>query len=90
MREHAQASSVTVTLLERDGGYAVRIADDGCGFEPELAAPAVRPARASRACARACALGGGSLRVESAAGRGTTVEAWLPRRPTASSNGGPA
>ena len=40
VRTHARASTVAVTLLERDGGCAVRIADDGCGFEPELAAPA--------------------------------------------------
>jgi signal transduction histidine kinase len=77
VRAHARASTVAVTLLERDGGLAVRIADDGCGFEPELAAPgsacpgfAAMRARAELAC--------GSLHVESAPGRGTTVEAWLP------------
>jgi signal transduction histidine kinase len=74
VRAHAQASTVTVTLLERDGGCAVRIADDGCGFEPEPAAPGAGFA-AMRARAE---LGCGSLHVESAPGSGTTVEAWLP------------
>jgi signal transduction histidine kinase len=77
VREHARASGVTITLLERDGGHAVRIADDGCGFEGAL-----EPLEAEgygfvsmRARVR---LGGGNLRVESAPGAGTTVEAWLP------------
>jgi len=77
VREHARASSVTVTLLERDGGYAMRVADDGCGFEPELTAPG-----AGFASMRTrSGMSGGSLRVETAVGRGTTVEAWLPQRP---------
>ena len=77
VREHAQASTVAVTLLERDGGVAVRIADDGCGFEPELAAPGSACAGFAAMRARA-ELGCGNLRVESAPGDGTTVEAWLP------------
>jgi signal transduction histidine kinase len=77
VREHAHASSVTVTLLERDGGHAVRIADDGRGCDPALAAAgSVGYGFASmRARAR---LGGGSLSVVSEPGEGTTVEAWLP------------
>ena len=89
VRDHAAASNVTVTLLERDGGHAVRIADDGCGFKTAL-----EPGEAEgygfvsmRARVR---LGGGSLRVESAPGVGTAVEAWLPSRQAGDSNGGPA
>ena len=80
VREHAQASSVIVTLLERDGGYAMRIADDGCGFEPEPTARGVPGAGFASMRARAD-LSGGCLRVETAVGEGTTVEAWLPRQP---------
>jgi signal transduction histidine kinase len=76
-RAHAGASEVTVTVFERDGGCAVRIADDGSGFDPQLAAPESPCAGFAAMRARA-ELGCGSLRVESAAGRGTTVEAWLP------------
>ena len=77
VREHARASSVTVTLLERDGGYAMRVADDGCGFEPELTAPGAGFASMQTRSG----MSGGSLRVQTAVGRGTTVEAWLPQRP---------
>jgi signal transduction histidine kinase len=77
VRAHACASTVAVTLLERDGGLAVRIADDGCGFEPELSAPGSTCPGFAAMRARA-ELGCGSLHVESAPGRGTTVEAWLP------------
>jgi signal transduction histidine kinase len=84
-RAHAGASEVTVTVLERDGGCAVRVADDGCGFDPRLAAPESPSAGFAAMRARA-ELGCGSLHVESVAGRGTTVEAWLPHLPA----GGPA
>jgi signal transduction histidine kinase len=76
--EHAGASSISVTLLEREGGHAVLVADDGCGFDPALAAPGSPCAGFAAMRARA-ELGSGMLRVESARGVGTTVEAWLPR-----------
>ena len=60
VRDHAQASEVTVTLLERDGGYALSVADDGCGFDPGSRRRGGRPGFASmRARAQ---LAGGSLR----------------------------
>jgi signal transduction histidine kinase len=81
-REHARATSIVVTLLQRDHGYAVRIADDGCGCESELAATGSAGAGFASMRARA-ALAGGSLRVDTAPCEGTTVEAWLPEWPTA-------
>ena len=87
VRDHANATCVTVTLLERDDGVAVRIADDGAGFEavesPEVLGYGFVSMRAR------VRLGGGSLRVESGPGAGTTVEAWLPRWQAPASNGGP-
>ena len=88
VREHADATHVTVSLLERDGGYAVRIADDGCGFDLALAAPDSTGYGFASMRARA-RLGGGRLQVESAPGEGTTVEVWLPGAPGASRNGSP-
>jgi signal transduction histidine kinase len=76
VREHAAASNVSVTLLEREGGTALLVADDGCGFDPELAAPGSPCAGFAAMRARA-ELGCGTLSVESAAGE-TIVEAWLP------------
>ena len=55
VREHARATTVTVTLLERDGGHAVRIADDGCGFEAARRAARGDRLRVRRACGRGCA-----------------------------------
>jgi signal transduction histidine kinase len=77
VREHAQATHVTVTLLERDGGHAVRIADDGRGFDPDLIAsgPAGYGFASMRTRTR---LAGGDLRIDAPPGGGTTVEAWLP------------
>ncbi len=77
VREHAGAANVTVTLLERDGGHAVRIADDGCGFDPALAAPGSTGYGFASMRARAN-LGGGHLEVASAPGAGSVVEVWLP------------
>jgi len=89
VREHARAANVTVTLLERDGGHAVRIADDGCGCDPALIASG--PAGYGFASMRArAALAGGHLEIDSAPGSGTTVEAWLPDCRGAASNGGGA
>ena len=78
VRQHAGASSVTVTLLERDSGSAIVITDDGCGFDPGLAAPGT-PCAGFAAMRTRAELGCGALRIESAPGGGTTVEAWLPR-----------
>lgn len=77
VREHAQASTAVVTLLQRDGGHAVRIADDGRGCKPELIESG--PAGYGFASMRArVGLAGGTLSIDSVPGEGTTVEAWLP------------
>jgi signal transduction histidine kinase len=88
VREHAGADNVTVTLLERDGGHAIRITDDGCGCDPEAAAPGSTGYGFASMRARA-RLGGGTLHVESSAGAGTVVEVWLPGTDTGT-NGAPA
>ena len=77
VREHAGATTATVTLRERDGGHAIEIADDGRGCDVGLIAsgPAGYGFRSMRTRA---ALAGGSLRIDSQPGAGTTVEAWLP------------
>jgi signal transduction histidine kinase len=86
VREHAGAAHVTVTLLERDGGHAVRIADDGCGFDAALAAPGSGGYGFESMRARA-RLGGGRLTVASAPGEGATIEVWLPAHSGSELNG---
>ncbi|MFD2765270.1 sensor histidine kinase [Micromonospora eburnea] len=69
---HAQASTAEVTLDHAGGQVAVRIADNGVGFDPGAAGFGLAAMRA-----RVHALGG-TLDVASAAGQGTTVTARLP------------
>jgi PAS domain S-box-containing protein len=80
VRKHAKAARVAVRLTPRDRGVLVRISDDGVGFHaPESAASPAGHIGLTAMRERA-ELAGGWLRVESAIGRGTTVEFWLPER----------
>jgi signal transduction histidine kinase len=77
VRKHASARSATVTLAGRDGGYLVRVADDGVGFLADglTAVPGHLGLMSMRERAE---LAGGWLRVASELGGGTTVEFWIP------------
>jgi PAS domain S-box-containing protein len=76
VRKHAEATGVRITISDQDGGFHVRIADDGVGFTPD--ATDVRPGHLGLAASRERAeLAGGWFRVESAPGEGTTVEYWI-------------
>jgi PAS domain S-box-containing protein len=78
-RKHAEASAVDVRVFERDGAVVVRIADDGNGAGP-CEDEAGRGKHFGLADLRErVALAGGKLEVRSMPGRGTTVEARLPR-----------
>ena len=79
-RKHASAETVTVWLNEEGEGIALRVEDDGIGFDDAaLRAPA--PGHLGLVEARErVELADGRFRVTSAPGIGTTVEAWLPLR----------
>lgn len=68
----ARASRVEVTLERRDGGLAIRIADDGVGGADSLAGSGLEGLRD-----RVRALNG-RFTLVSPSGGGTTLEAWLP------------
>ncbi|MEA2194618.1 MAG: hypothetical protein QOG42_1052 [Solirubrobacteraceae bacterium] len=74
---HSGAGRLEVSLRERDGELALRVADDGAGFDPSA------PARRSRSLGltsmeeRAAALGA-TLRIDSAPGAGTTISLEVP------------
>jgi signal transduction histidine kinase len=72
--KHAEASSVEVSLAERDGGMHVTVRDDGRGSE---SAPSARSFGLAAMRERAEAAGGW-WRIDSTPGAGTTVEFWLP------------
>jgi signal transduction histidine kinase len=75
--KHAAAQRLEVRLDERADAVALRVSDDGVGFEPD------DPARRSRRLGltsmeeRAQALGS-TLRIASAPGRGTTISLEVP------------
>ena len=80
VRKHARASSVSVLLEERQGGFNVRVEDDGEGFATGEMGPLPGhlglPGMRERA-----ELAGGWSRVNSSPGAGTVVEAWVPAEP---------
>jgi PAS domain S-box-containing protein len=80
VRKHAAAEAVIVSLQEADGGFLVRVADDGVGFETDAEKPVAGHLGLAAMRERA-ALAGGWLRIETAPGAGTVLEVWVPAPP---------
>ncbi len=78
VRKHSGAGGAEVRLQPRDGGLYVRIRDDGRGFSEEGADGSELGHLGLPAMRERAELAGGWLRVESAPGKGTSVEFWLP------------
>jgi two-component system NarL family sensor kinase len=74
---HGRATHATVNLERTDGGVRMRVADDGAGFDPSAVPPGRYGLIGANERAR---LLGGSLRVESARGAGTTIDVEVPIR----------
>ncbi len=78
--KHAAAGMVEVSLAESEGGYLVRVADDGTGTSAQR-----RPTTPDRGhlglvlMRERAEFAGGWFRFESSHGRGTTVTVWVPR-----------
>jgi signal transduction histidine kinase len=73
---HSAAGEVSLTLSRARGRVVLEVADDGAGFDPELAPPGLGLASMRE---RAAAVGG-TLRVSSAPGKGTRVRLAVPQR----------
>jgi signal transduction histidine kinase len=87
--KHARAARVDVSLAKRDGGYIVRITDDGVGFD---APPTLRSERGHLGLSsmrERAEMAGGRCRLQSAPGRGTTVELWIPESRASSASVSP-
>jgi two-component system, NarL family, sensor histidine kinase UhpB len=67
---HSGARRVRVEVERPSGGTVVRLADDGTGFTPSLAGPGL----GLTGMRERAVLAGGRFCVESAPGRGTTIE----------------
>ncbi|MBI3724725.1 ATP-binding protein, partial [bacterium] len=85
----AHGTRIALRARVAPGGVEVRVADDGRGMSPDVLARVFEPFRTTKA--RGTGLGlaisksiveahGGSIRIESAAGTGTTVSFTLPAR----------
>jgi PAS domain S-box-containing protein len=81
VRKHARARKVDVLLAARDGGYLVRIRDDGDGFDAREPARVRRGHMGFQAMRERTELAGGWWRIDSAPGAGTVVELWVPAPP---------
>jgi signal transduction histidine kinase len=81
VRKHSRATRVHLTLADREDGILLRVRDDGVGFPP-AAVDDQRPGHLGLVSMRERAeMAGGRVRVASAEGRGTLVEAWVPSSP---------
>lgn len=74
VRRHAGARRVTVRVAEADGQLELSVADDGAGFHPE----AVTRGFGLKTMDERASSVGGTLRVESTPGVGTTVWVRVP------------
>jgi two-component system OmpR family sensor kinase len=95
-RRHAEAANVAVTVREAVGGAEIEVKDDGVGIAPEHLPHIfdrfyrVDPSRSTETggtglglaiCKGVAEAHGGTIRVESAVGQGTTFTVFLPERP---------
>ncbi|MEV3914268.1 GAF domain-containing sensor histidine kinase [Streptomyces canus] len=74
---HSGAAHVDVTVDRRGGGAVLRVTDDGSGFEPQSIRRAGRHLGLVSMRDRTSGVGG-TLTVESAPGKGTTIEMEVP------------
>jgi len=72
--KHARAREVILEVKREDGIVRAALLDDGCGFD----AAAGRPGFGLQGMAERARLIGGSLRIQSAPGRGTRLEITVP------------
>lgn len=78
--KHARAQSVDISLASRDDLTSLIIEDDGDGFSPEEQIPNGRAAKGMGLIGmrERASLVGGTLEIESAKGKGTTVYVRIP------------
>jgi signal transduction histidine kinase len=81
VRKHAKASAVEVLLERRGVGVAVRIRDDGTGFDlPPPNAPPERGHIGLSSMRERAEAAGGRLAMSSTPGQGTIVDFWMPEK----------
>ena len=78
VRKHARAKSVEVRLEEREGGYLVRVEDDGVGFDPGNVPSSPNGHLGLTSMRERAEMAGGTCEIRSSSKGGTTVEFWVP------------
>jgi signal transduction histidine kinase len=77
-RKHADASHLDVELANRQGGFLMRISDNGVGFDPVDVAVS-KPGHLGLVAMRERAeMAGGKIDLYSLPGSGTVLEVWMP------------
>ncbi|MEV0684378.1 sensor histidine kinase [Nocardia sp. NPDC050378] len=85
VREHARASTATLTLTSLDDQIVLDVADNGCGFDPgDLGDPAEHRGHGLPAIRARVRQLGGTCAIESAPGEGTVLSVSIPLAPVAS------
>ena len=74
--KHAEGATVRVAVTEDEKTVTISVRDDGPGFAPDARHEGFRLIGVRERVA----LSGGTLRIESAPGAGTTLQATLPAR----------
>ena len=78
--KHAAAQTVSIVIQRHPSSVQAIVADDGCGFDVDAALKGggTRPRLGLHGMSERAALLNGSVTIESTAGEGTTVYAWVP------------
>jgi signal transduction histidine kinase len=76
--KHAQATTLEVTLLRKDGMIVLTVKDNGHGFDPTRPAENDRPHYGQQDIRERAQLLGATLTVNSEVGRGSCIEVSLP------------
>ncbi len=79
VRKHANASRIEVWLRAEEAGVRMRVVDDGGGFDTAVLDAPPRPGHIGLPTMfERAEMVGGRCAIESARGRGTTVDCWVP------------
>jgi PAS domain S-box-containing protein len=78
IRKHARASRVGVSLDQREGGYLIRIEDDGIGFDAGGCAESPDGHLGLTSMRERAEIAGGWFTIDSAPEEGTVVQFWIP------------
>jgi signal transduction histidine kinase len=81
IRKHANANVVSLMLEDRNGGFLVRIQDDGVGFSPPEVLQSGPGHLGLSSMRERAEMWSGWCKVLSLPEAGTTVEVWLPQNP---------